>query len=437
MLHEFAHTHDYQHMDFNCSTHCGDASCAWTSTCGGTGIPPASVTSIGTAGFAQQEFCSYENLGRDNAYYSRGDPSLAYIITDCAHNLVVQSHEACGKASAPGVCSDWSALRFLSSWSGSAGQEQSNTGMCGCYDDPRKIVALRTNLGQALTAVNGGGSDVRTDWSPTTGAWQWMYLIDLGGGTLNSGDGVQLKTHTGHWLQTNYSASLMAPKNHIIYNTVGGPIVNGSTVKLGNVWLNPSTWLNEWRYASAGPSLLTYSAGSGSPANEFVLERPRRDTLVHLATSTGSFVRVNASTGTMYGWTNRTAAELQSGTSQQQGEAAFWLVDHNGGDLVSGDQVSFETFVNDSFAYLSVLGVGTGQVRTVSGIAATSRFTVTKDTAGDATIRHGDTITLRSSTSNLLTSSGGQLTNAGTTVTAAQRFVLRHVSQHDRSRPTW
>ncbi|MER2560904.1 MAG: hypothetical protein ABTQ32_09305 [Myxococcaceae bacterium] len=437
MLHEFAHTHDYKHMDWNCSTNCGDPSCAWTSTCGGPGTPPPSVTSIGTAGLAQQEFCAWDNLRDDRAYYSRGDPSLAYIITDCAHNMVVQSHEACGKASAAGACTDWSALRLLASWSGNATQEQSNTAMCGCYDDPRKIVSLRTNLGQAVTALNGGGSDMRTNWGTTTGAWQWLYLIDLGGGSLTSADGVQLKTHTGHWLQSNYSASAMLPYNHTIYNVLGGPIINGSTVKFGNVWFNPSTWLNEWRYASAGPSTLTYSSGSGAANNEFILERPRRDTLVHLATNTGSFVRVNASTGTMNGWTNRTAPELQSGTALQQAEAAFWLVDHNGGTLVTGDQVSFETFVNDSFSYLSVLGVGTGQLRTVSGIAATSRFTVTKVSLGDATIRHGDTITLRSSTGNLLTTSGSQLTNSGTTVTAAQRFVLRHVSQHDRSRPTW
>lgn len=444
IVHEYLHTHDYRHMDWSCIGQCANPTCAWTSTCGGTGVPPPGVTSIGTAGQAQQEFCAWQNQGNDDeAYYRDGEPSLPYIVDNCAHDLVVQSHAACGKASAPGACSDWSALRLLSSWSGVAFDEQPAGAACGCYDDPRKVVALRTDVGQAVTAINGGGDVTSTNWSTATGAWQWFYLIDQSAGALNSGDAIQLKTHGGQWILGNYTSSAENQLFHIITRASGsGPIGHNTAVKLSNFWHNPATSTNEWRYAFASPTVLTHTPTQSAPQNTLVLERPRRDTLVHLRGNSGYYLRVNATGGPMMAWTDLLSNLVIAGTHQQQGEAAFWLIDHNGGDLVSGDSISLEAYYNDVYAYLSVSGVGTGQVRTTPGISPSSKFIVTKD-GGSGVIGHNDTITLKSWTNNLLTAAlptaGGQLTNSGspTAVTNAQRFVLRHVSQHDRARPTW
>lgn len=450
MLHEFSHTMDYNHIDLYCRGTCGDSTCnfcsdptcAWTTRCGGSGTPPSSVTSLATAGRAQQEYCAFRNRGDDTAYYQGGDPAFPYILSECAHNLIVESHEACGKATAEGACGDWASLRLLSSWTGTASTEQSDTASCVCLDDPRKMVALRTSSGRALTAQLGGGGPVLTNYSDRVGAWQWFYMIDQSGGSLTSGDSVQLKSHWGHWLQTDYSVAGLTRKSHAIYRSDGlGPIGNGTSVYFYNTYVNPVTLASEPRYAYAGASTLAYSSALGSGSEyRFTVERPRRDTLVYLgATRIGRYVRID-SLGSWLAYADRTASEIATGSQRVRGEAALWLVDHNGGELMSGDSVSFETFYDDSYMYLGV-EPGTGQARAETGIGPRERFVVTKVSGGDARIRHDDTIALRSATGHYLTAvspgSGGQLTNASTLIGLPQRFTLRHVSQHDQPRATW
>lgn len=447
MVHEFMHTHDYNHMDPACHAEgaCDDnPQCAWTSHCGGSGVPPAGVTSVATAGAAAQQYCSYEKYGVDWAYYYYGEPSLPYIMGSCAGRIVEESHEACGKATAAGACSDWSALRLLTSWTGEESQEQSDSASCGCYEDPRKVVALRTHSGQAVTAVNGGGNQTRTNWGTTTGAWQYFTMIDQdGNGALYEGDGIQLKTHGGQWLQGDYQTSNSTPAVNRIFRASGsGPIRDGAQIKIGNFWHNPATAANEWRYASAGPVLLGATASSSAAQNVFTVEHPRRDTVVRLQASSGYYLRVNGSGGPMMAWSNQLSSTTVAGTPPEQSEGAFWLVDHNGGQLVSGDVVSFEALWGDSYLYLSVAGIGTGQVRTAAGISETSRFVITR-VAGPGVIGRADQVTLKSSSGNLLTANlpaaGGQLTNSGTagSVGSAQRFKFYPVSQHDQLRPTW
>jgi hypothetical protein len=441
MVHEFAHTHDYGHMDPGCLAPdgCTLTECRWTRRCGGSGAPPAGMT-IATAGAARQEFCSVQRFGVDDAYYSRGEPSLPYIVGSCAGRLVEESHEACGKATAPGACSDWSALRLLTAWTGTESQEQPDSAPCGCFEDPRKVVALRTSAGRAVTAMDGGGGALRTDWTTATGAWQWFQLIDNNNnGALLGGDDVQLKTHFGPWVQGTYSSSAFAPTVHRIFRASGtGPIGHGARITLGNRWTNFSTGVSAWRYAYASPTQLTSTSGSGAAENVFTLERPRRDTLVRLQAESGWYVRVNGTGAPMLAWSNLGGPTALGGTPEQQAEGAFWLIDHNGGGLVSGDTVSFEALYGDSYLYLSASGAG--QVGVSNAIAAASRFVIGK-VGGSGAIQHGDTITVRVPGGNYLTANlpaaGARLTTAGATVGSSQRFGLRLVSQHDRPRPTW
>jgi hypothetical protein len=445
MLHEYMHTHNYGHLDWSCAAAgaCTNPTCGWTTVCGGSGTPPPGVTSIATAGIAQQEFCAWARRGDDTQYYAGGDPALPYIVSECAHNLVVESHQACGKATTAGGCADAQELRLLSSWTGTGLDPQSDTAACTCVDDPQMMAALRTNTGNAVSAAWGGSGDALTNYTSEVGGWQWLYLIDRNGGSLASGDSVDVKSHSGYWLQPDFSfdvaGRLPFSDSMRVYLASGtGVIGNGSSINLVRTHTTPVPYSVSYHYAYAGPTTLQSSTTfGGGPEYDFTLERPRRDTMVYLRGSNGLYVRTNA-TGSHLASASRTWSELTltGGTVAQRNEAAFWLVDLNGGAFVSGDTVAFERYSSDGLEYLSVNG--TAQARTSLFIGPTERFVVTR-VFGGTTIAHGDQITLRASSGYYLTVNAGTGALFATVVTPSvtERFVFRHVSQHDLARPTW
>jgi hypothetical protein len=305
------------------------------------------------------------------------------------------------------------------------------------------MVALRTHTGQAVSAAWGGSGSALTNYTSDVGGWQWLYVIDRNGGSLASGDTVDIKSHSGYWLQPDFSFDVLArlPINDSmrIYLASGsGAIGGGSSVNIAHRRVTPVPYSVTYRYAYAGATTLESSATFGSgPEYDFTVERPRRDTMVYLRASNGLYVRT-AATGSHLAYANRTWSELTltGGTVAQRNEAAFWLVDLNGGALVSGDTVAFERYASDGLEYLSV--TGTGQARTALFIGPTERFVVTR-VFGGTTIAHGDQITLRASSGFYLTPQAGTTALFATvaTPTATERFVFRHVSQHDLARPTW
>lgn len=443
-IHEFSHTHNYRHMDASCGgANCTDPNCQWTRTrpdgggCGGSGTPPAGMT-IENASPARREFCAWLRRGDDRAYYLDGiDPSAPYIMGNCAAALVYQSHQACGKATngcGPGQ------LRLLSSWQGFYNEEQSDSSSgCTCVSDPRHVVALRTPSYYYLTAAGGGGGGIWPWYSGNQGAWQWFYMIDLNRGSLVHGDPIQVKTFqgaldvngvpAGSWMTPWFSATGTSPTTLTIYNNGSGSIGNNSSIRLR---YTPSGW-----WANADTANLTYTS-SMSLSTSFTVYEPRREHLVYFRTYHNRYVEA-PSAGGVLAYNRRTEAELYNGTEQQQGESAFWVLDHNGGQLLSGDSISLETFWGESYHYLSTWEGGTGQLRGRNSLGDYERFVVTKVSGSPGTvIGHNDVIVLRSAQGNYLTAmpssyGSSELRNYVSTPGNWERLTVRMVSQHDRA----
>ena len=142
-------------------------------------------------------------------------------------------------------------------------------------------------------------------------------------------------------------------------------------------------------------------------------------------------------------WNKRSAAQLASNDVSVQRDAAFWMLVLNGGRLENNDRIVLEGFANEQYHYASTAFEGTGQARGRNGFGSSETFVVVKLSGSSGSeIRHDDRIALRSSQGTYLTAMpadyfDGQIQNYGTFVGTWQGFTLRHVSQHDRARPSW
>ncbi len=106
-----------------------------------------------------------------------------------------------------------------------------------------KVAAFKTyNNVNYLSAANNGGGTVDTQRT-AVGDWEKLTVIDVNGGTLNSGDQVQLKTGAGWYLVAEGGGgpgSVMRANRRVaaawetftITKAGGGQITNGSVVNL-------------------------------------------------------------------------------------------------------------------------------------------------------------------------------------------------------------
>ncbi len=401
MIHEYMHTLGYNHVDT---------------------VPYADPE-------AEMAACAARN-GR-SSYMALGNPAAPAIYSACAYWVMTRSENHCAGIHADCASNE---LNLAASWRGTV-DDYGVDGGCTCVRDPRRVFALRTNTGQAITAPSGGGSSLSTNWSDSLGAWQWLYLYDAQGPTWASGDSVVLKSFAGNYLRYKSADNTFSADGAQSYPLVFS-LVAGST--LGNA--AKVTMRHGDRYAYSDGSKLR---GATSPTDNrfhFTLVEPRRDHLIYLRSAHGKYLNTDSNRRV---WNKRTEAELAGSVRQLLASSAMWIVDWNGGELMDGDVISLEQFENNAYHYLSATdGDHTGQVRMGNAINFYERFIIHRTSTGTGPITHDDTITLRSAHGTYLTAMpadyfDGQIRNYGTYEGAWQHFRIRFVSQHDKPRHTW
>jgi hypothetical protein len=275
-----------------------------------------------------------------------------------------------------------------------------------CYTTKRHRVSIRTGTNTFFQAANAGGSTLNAA-APGPGVWEQFFLIDINGGYLMHDDAISLRTTQGSFIRVSSSvgglvsadaASDSSSSARFIIKRfpAGGPINAGDTFMLLSV--------SRARYVTAinnGGGNLVSDQPNPQAWEQFTLEDPRRAHLVYLRNT-----EVSGSAATSSGWDKVISARLTDNVLFQRfktgagnpihPEEAFWVYDHNGGLLMSGDQISFETGRPETI-FMSTCSSGTsGNVRGDSWFANNcSRFTITRE-AGPGEIVHSDRIFLRS-----------------------------------------
>lgn len=345
---------------------------------------------------AEQQACATAH-GRAS-YYEFGEPSAPYIYDSCAHHLIDYSESVCSggvKSCPPGQ------LRLRTSWTGKATDSQSGTA-CSCYRDPRHVVALRThNTGQTVTAMNGGGGELRTNWATASGAWQWMYVYDFNGGNWSSGDHVRVRTFSGHnWRRnggTIIDAVTTSATNSVFsFNRFGGgQIGNGSQVNI-----RTPLYFNDW-VRDGGTALRLVINEPTDNSHRFHVVEPSREHLVyirspHQESGQYRYVDFDPNTSSSFAWNRALRSDLTSNDIDREVATAFWIVDWNGGQLMHNDLVSLQRYGYDSYDYLSTPDTGHARFANGVGQLGYQTFRIRRHTAGSGAVQHNDTITLES-----------------------------------------
>lgn len=407
-------------------------------------------------------------------YWHPGDLALMrnisapYIIGRCASAVINRSSDAC--TGGIHACTAGS-LNLVTSWTGTLDTTQTTTS-CACRRDPLHVVALNSSSTNAMvTAYNGGGSTLRTDWGTSIGAWQWFYLYDTTGGNLVNNDQIYLRSWAGHFVRrtsTGWFADAWSnPMMRIL--RVGGPgtIADGTAVRLTD-----SLGVNYAYNDGAGLGTTTTATGS---SRSFIIREPRRDHLVYLRTyhalhSSGvcdadhddnplesdNNCRYVHRGDDNFAYVTRLDTELDDpphgAADEDKAEAAFWVLDWDGGELEDGDVVSFESFEGGSYGYLSVAaGDHTGHASFANAVGTYERFTlnILDGTTGAVTYSNdsmsGDhnRVSLRSANGTYLSAvppapaGDGTLRNYGATESIWTWFDIVPVSQYDEARAGW
>ena len=375
------------------------------------------------------------------------DGALIDIIDSCGAGVVTQSHRQCAmKATGNPACTR-DQLYLLESWTGTNSTVQSSS-TCKCTTDPLRLVSFRrTQSGTRLSAIDGGGREIRTNETTQLGPWQTFFVINNRRGALDPTntdradwfhmDAVQIKTFDGSWLSSIFDATADSP----VTLQVGRPAVrrimrNGDIVHLMSTDAN-----GRRRFASDDGFKLSWTNLIPGPNEEFYVDIYRRDMMVYLRTAHGGrFIEARADHRLYNDVTGLDVYTSDSVARKQR--AAFWLIDWNGGDLRDGDTVSFEEFQNERWHYWSTYGIGSGQLFTRHSVGADERFTIVKmDVTTGTVIGHDDRIALRASSGRFVTAwpaaGGFAIVNVGRAPGAWEQFTLRTVQEHDRRRPTW
>jgi hypothetical protein len=479
---------------------CGSAQCSWTSACDGSGTPPHTTLPPSQSDWdffgefsGRLEFCTWVNTEGSaddlKTYYGldvgdRLEPSVPYMISDCSTAVVETSQQICGRVLDNPTCGDGEVM-LVATWNGRSQDAQSGTpNDCVCVPDPRNVVYLvGAQNGGMLTAPNGGGSStIQTTITQRIGPWQMFAAIDpnlpsLTGPTGDAlgwsyGDPVELKTNSGHWVDPTFKPDDIRYPQSPDGAFVGfffdspdgatGRIVSGADVVLrtGHLGL-PS-------YAYDDGTNLQPGGNPGDVSTKFTVYRYRREHMVYLQ-SPHSVVDVgwdphvlcpmapadcptyvaydDVFNGFHTALTDLTLANtsLDGQLAAQKRRAAFWLIDWNGGALIDGDEVSFESPLNAHFLSTAVPTPDDALVRLHSvGTAGRETFQLGKlgGSSGNI-IRHDDVVSMRSSSGNYVsvwasgTADTGRVNDSGTSVGNDEMFTLRMVHYHDQDRPTW
>ncbi|MEZ4247471.1 MAG: hypothetical protein R3B99_04440 [Polyangiales bacterium] len=435
VMHEFLHTHNYGHLDAECTaSQCDPVAfpeCQWTTACGGPGTPPTS-TNWDNVGRAARNFCAWQRLDDDTAYLAAGEPSIPYIVSGCSGSIFTQSEAQCAGGIFDNPLCGRGQLRLLVSWTGTSADAQTSTS-CTCYADPRHTIALQTSTGHYLTAWEGGGDSIRTRVSERLGSWQTFFAIEQSTSPWRSNDTIQLKAFNGDWVDTDFFADRTYPgtlslglSNPLPWSVVG----NGSQVILRSAA----------NHARDNGQRLESASGAVSGNGVFSLVEFDRSTIVYLQGDHGFYVNADSEGFLWNRYADSTLRNLHTVYDLFRMRSGFRIIDWNGGSLESGDVVSMEALLGDQWHFVSTPSTS-GQARLDHSVAAHGRFVIRKVSGSSGNvIDHNDFVSFRSVSGNYLSAiptDGRPLSNAGTWEGPWQRFRLRMVQHFDMTRPTW
>jgi hypothetical protein len=200
-------------------------------------------------------------------------------------------------------------------------------------------VTLRTALqGRFVSAQNNGGGAV-TATAATAQAWETFQLLDVGGGGLDSGDAVYIRTGGGLYLRAASgggagldatSASAQGWEMFRIVKPQGGAIRSGDVVGLQTI--TSGSWISAEQ--GGGGAVHAYGTSLG----------PWEQLVISVGSSTPTATRFSGVTfrtrGNRYlGAQNNGGGAVVATAAAPQAWETFSLLDANGGVLESGDRV--------------------------------------------------------------------------------------------------
>lgn len=369
MPHELLHTHGFTHADSRAvsdcywptttAAACALPDCAWVDRCDPMDLIPPPMGSPDATRADLQNHCSVRAGFGDDEMARRGQLPAHYpmqAVDSCVVDLALQSSSSCGPMFGNPACPNADDTRLLSAYVASvagvtgAGTSRSYTdgfgGACVCVPSQRHEVSLIAHDG--MHRLNAGGAVVNA-LATATGPSETFHIIDRNGGALMDGDRVSIRldtsdtflgTNAGGTLRSDYTDGGALAATFTIHRDSGGVITPGTRIYLRSLL----TGFHVTASAGGGGGVTVLQPSRGA-WERFTLIEPRRTSLIHLRTHDGRYVSYDQQSSTQLE-TRLKAAEYSTDPSGAMvgspflREQAFWLVDHNGGQLHSFDLVS-------------------------------------------------------------------------------------------------
>jgi beta-glucanase (GH16 family) len=281
-------------------------------------------------------------------------------------------------------------------------------------------VRFQTLLGnQYLSALNNGGSSVSAT-ATVAQAWENLALVDVNGGTLESGDLVFVQAGNGQFFQApNGGGSTLnaGSSNQLGWETFKlvkqsgtGTVVSGDVVGLQT---SSGSWVSA-QDGGGGP-VFAYGGALGSweqlkfsrvsvestPPQPLPPkpEPPRNDPTTVANVSFRTTLR-----GSFLGAQNNGGGAVTANATGAQAWETFSLVDANGGTLESGDSVFLRA---GNSQYLQALNGGGSSVNAASNDRLGSETFKLVKQSGSGTIVSGDVVGLQAASGAWLSAENG------------------------------
>jgi hypothetical protein len=375
-------------------------------------------------------------------YYLHDEPSVPYIVGSCAHDVMSLSG-LLGPIEGPAAACARDEIRLVASWPRGGGPAsvasytfcssdddcsggarcalsyaEDPRGICGtcladadcrglgstsrclagwcrdsriiipttCVPNLRREVtmhSLATNQPVRYHVSNGTSATYLAANAPGRNRFHTSFwLTDLDRGQLLSGDTIHLKTSADTWVGLSGTGYLRDNRESPYPFTIRG---SGSIGAGSWFWLEGAGSVVE-AVTDTTPFLRTTTVASSS-RRFFRFDRPSRK-LVYLASPFWNR------------WTEAVDGGLRSLASPTtlaapRRASAFWMIDHDGGKLASGNTVSFQPL--DDSHWWSTATNGEGQVLTDRYWSSTQEtFQIVCVTCADTDdVKHGDVVAVR------------------------------------------
>lgn len=263
------------------------------------------------------------------------------------------------------------------------------------------LASLAASNGKYVVAEGGGGGAVNANRAEAR-AWETLTLVDINGGSLTSGDTVNLGTHDA---------------KHFVVAEGGG----GREVKADRAW--PRSWEtfvmrkvsgsgqisfgdNVSLQAANGQYVVAEGGGGGKVnANRNAVGAWETFGLYAPAASNSVLANLKAKNGQYLVAEGGGGGSVNANRAEAREWETFTLVDLNGGALASGDSVVLRAF--DEVHYVVAEGGGGREVKGDRTWARTWETFTLRKVGGSGEIRPGDPVSLQASNGQYVVAEGG------------------------------